>query len=185
MPRENARQKAARLLVQKGEGTRASTWKLRTPPRTQLEPSPVLEETEPEGSRCVLSGDVWRWRALGKRKAQTYSMLGSDPTTTVAIAVKLGVQERTARRHLHDLAAVGLADRHPEGWVRGGADPGQVAEAFGVSGIGERQRGRHHQHTQMRRLRTLPERKESQPSVIAAAVALLGSADQDVVVVSR
>lgn len=91
---------------------------------------------------CVPS-DAWRWRGLGLAKARAWELLSGEPVSTTDLAAALGVEPRTARRHLATLAEHGLAERVMDGWTRGHADPDDVAEDVGTAGALDAQRIRH------------------------------------------
>lgn len=94
--------------------------------------------------------DAWRWRGLGLAKARTWGLLSDDGISTSALAGLLGVDPRTARRHVAALAEHGLAARLDGAWVRGPADPDAVAEEIGTAGTLERQRQRHQLERRLR-----------------------------------
>lgn len=111
--------------------------------------------TGPAGVGPVWCGNVrsdcWRWKGLGLTKARTWAHLSDEPVSTSDLADALGVEARTARRHLAALAKYDLAGHvDAQGWVRGPADPDEVAEEIGTADATERQRKRHAEDRQDR-----------------------------------
>ncbi len=161
-------------VVELGAGTRATRWR--------------LEQSRGQHTGSVLRGtdvscrddrgghvgnarrhDAFRWTGLGKSKLRVYELLGSDPVGSSEIATTLGIEARTARRHLHRLEAFDLAHCVLDGWVLAGADLDQVAVELGVAGDGERQREKHAVHSGERR-KWLAERRRREREQAREAV---------------
>ncbi|MFD9947660.1 hypothetical protein ACFWYW_46660 [Nonomuraea sp. NPDC059023] len=72
------------------------------------------------------------FRELGGPAALVYERLSSEPTRKTDLPLLTGVASTACGTALRRLAEEGLAVRAPEGWVRGPADPTDVAERLGV-----------------------------------------------------
>ncbi|WP_433542048.1 hypothetical protein ACQP10_37815 (plasmid) [Streptosporangium sandarakinum] len=72
------------------------------------------------------------FRDLGGPAALIYEHLTTEPIRTFDVPGLAGVSQTAAKTALRALAEHGLAERVPGGWVRGPADPGDVAEQLGV-----------------------------------------------------
>ncbi|MCK2222087.1 hypothetical protein MF672_051025 (plasmid) [Actinomadura sp. ATCC 31491] len=75
------------------------------------------------------------FRVLGGSAAFVYEVLGVDPLRTFDVPGLAGLGVTAANEGLRTLAEHGLAGRTREGWVRGPADPEQVAAQLGVREI--------------------------------------------------
>lgn len=145
-------------VIERGAGTRASTLRLRGRhgnARGRHGDPLCPRRTEPEGCDDVrTTADVWRWGAgaLGKSTAYVYAQLGASPRSTADLAAALDVDPRTVRRHLAKMREHQLAITVLDGWIRGPADPDDVADAIGVAGRGAAQRQAHSRRVALRRL---------------------------------
>ncbi|MFI9845138.1 hypothetical protein ACIHFD_49525 [Nonomuraea sp. NPDC051941] len=72
------------------------------------------------------------FRELGGPAALIYEQLTDSPVRTTDVPGLVGVSSTAAKTALHRLAEEGLAERIPGGWVRGPADPYDVADRLGV-----------------------------------------------------
>jgi hypothetical protein len=72
------------------------------------------------------------FRHLGAPAAFVYERLDPHPAPSVDLATRAHLSARGAQTALAALAEHGLATRTRTGWVRGPADPTQVARALGV-----------------------------------------------------
>ncbi|MEX0749660.1 MAG: hypothetical protein WD359_02535, partial [Dehalococcoidia bacterium] len=141
--------------VTKGGGSASSVWRLERPgtsgnaARNHQQPT-LSVVRDPEGCLRYLPHDVWRWEALGPRKEQVYALLGAEPIASHDVALILGIDPRTARKHLRQLALRSLAERAPDGWVRGDRDLDDLARELKVANKGERQRREHGERTAQR-----------------------------------
>ncbi len=73
-----------------------------------------------------------------------YGLLSLEAVTAADLAAAMNVHLRTAQRHLAALAEHHLAEKvEGEGWVRGPANPDEVAEEIGTAGMRELQRRQH------------------------------------------
>lgn len=72
------------------------------------------------------------FRELGGPAALIYEQLTDTPIRNMDVPGLAGVSETAAKTGLHALAEEGLAERVPGGWVRGPADPHDVAGRLGV-----------------------------------------------------
>jgi predicted transcriptional regulator len=86
---------------------------------------------------------------LGRAVGYVYEALSNQPTSARDLATKLKRNIRTIRAHLARLRIYGLADRIPEGWVRGDEDPASVAMDLGVEEQLQRRRDRYAQDSQI------------------------------------
>ncbi|MBG0818961.1 hypothetical protein [Planomonospora sp. ID82291] len=72
------------------------------------------------------------FRELGGPAAMLYEVLGAEPVRSCDLPGLAGVSETAAKVGVRALAEHGMAERVAGGWVRGPADPGEVAERLGV-----------------------------------------------------
>ncbi|MEU0571527.1 hypothetical protein ABZ297_39860 [Nonomuraea sp. NPDC005983] len=73
------------------------------------------------------------FRELGGPAALIYPLLTIDePMRTTDVPLMAGISETAAKTGLNTLAEHGMAERVPGGWIRGPADPYDVAEQLGV-----------------------------------------------------
>lgn len=105
---------------------------------------PKLDHSTSLYTRCVVrSGPVmaataanlpiWRHRDLGQNGRHAHSALDhDDPLTLPEWSALSGVCARTLRRKAKLLESRGLAVRNPDGWLRGQADPAEVASEDAV-----------------------------------------------------
>ncbi|GAA2692222.1 hypothetical protein [Nonomuraea recticatena] len=75
------------------------------------------------------------FRALGPAAAFVYEQLGTEPIRTVDLPYLCGLSDTTTDKGLKILGEFGMAERTPQGWVRGPVDPLLVADQLGVPEI--------------------------------------------------
>lgn len=102
---------------------------------------------------CASGGapsEVWaqghegqRASTLGKTSALVYAALTGEGQGVGAVALATGKHRNTVRAALTRLAAWGLAEATPAGWVRGSASLGDVAEAMEAEKLASRRRFSH------------------------------------------
>ncbi len=98
------------------------------------------------------------FRELGGPAALIYEQLTSEPTRRGELPLLTGVSDTATSTALRTLAEHGMAERHPEGWVRGPADPTNVARQLDIpERIAEIQARYRRERTQWRMLLMLAE----------------------------
>jgi HTH domain len=95
--------------------------------------------------------DTFCWAGLGWSKHRVWAALSHEPVTARDLATRLGVTTRTVARHLQVLLHHGLAQRALDGWIRGTADPTEVAVWLGTAGRHDQQQQRHALQREQRR----------------------------------
>jgi len=116
---------------------KATTYRLALPTRLQ----PTCEVLEPSSADAY--AELWTPRRLGKTTGVIFDALTETPQQAAQLAAKTGTPERTTRRLLARLAAVGLAVPWGAYWCKGWRDVGDVAADYDAAGAAFARRQKH------------------------------------------
>ncbi len=154
--RAQGRLRADRLLtlVDVGEGTLASRWRLPDPQRVSWPNTATSPHTPTPGAsgRVPPRHDLWRMRALGSAAWQVARHLHAQALTLDQLAAATRLHRRTLQRALQRLVNHRLVEKVRDAWQLVSDEFDQAARRAGLAGAGQRQRVVHLEDRQAYRL---------------------------------